>query len=65
MSNISKSYNEQAAHYDSVIERLVPDYAVFNAPVAQVTGVPKTILDVGRGAGNTARILLDRPRLQS
>lgn len=60
MSNVSKSYNEQTAHYDSVIEKLVPDYATFNALISQVIGSPNTILDVGCGTGNTARGLLER-----
>lgn len=54
MTDVSKSYNEQAAHYDSVIEKLVPDYAVFNQLITKVIGCPKSILDIECGTGNTA-----------
>lgn len=60
MTDVSKSYNEQAAMYDTVIGKLVPDYEIFNTLISEVIGCPKTILDVGCGTGNTLLRLKER-----
>jgi tRNA (cmo5U34)-methyltransferase len=60
MTDSGKTYDRQAHDYDSFIEKLVPDYRLFNALVPQLIGTPDTILDLGCGTGTTALALLSQ-----
>ncbi len=57
MTEITKSYNEQAQDYDNFIRKLVPDYEVFHDVLVSFLNKPSTVLDIGCGTGNSSACL--------
>jgi tRNA (cmo5U34)-methyltransferase len=59
MTEIAKSYNDQAQAYDDFIRKLVPDYEVFHELLTKHLGQVASVFDVGCGTGNTSLRLLE------
>lgn len=65
MTEVAKSYNEQAQAYDDFIRKLVPDYDVFHELLTTFLGQTVTVLDVGCGTGNSSLcLLLSKPDIK-
>lgn len=59
MTEIAKSYDDQAQAYDDFIRKLVPDYEVFHELMGKFLGQVSTVFDVGCGTGNSSLRLLE------
>jgi len=65
MTEVAKSYNEQAQAYDGFIRKLVPDYTDFHNLLTDFLGQAVAVLDIGCGTGNTSlRLLESNPDLK-
>ncbi|MCW8858824.1 MAG: methyltransferase [Deltaproteobacteria bacterium] len=65
MTEIVKSYNEQAKAYDDFTKKLVPDYEVFHDLLLDFLVQVTNLVDIGCGTGNISLRLLDsNPALQ-